>query len=84
MHAAKTRSPLLGDGRERPHFDLGGWKPSKVGSLPPVSVIFLPSLFEAEFSIGFSFRQLRHTRVKDSEKTGVQKEFLTFFTSKRL
>jgi hypothetical protein len=72
------------NGRERPQKLFGRLKAEKVGPLPPVSVIFSPSLFEAEFSIGVSSRQLQRTRVKDLEKTGVQKEFLTFFTSNRL
>jgi hypothetical protein len=65
---------------------LGGIGAKKVGPLPlpPVSVICLPSLFEAEFSIGFSFRQLQRTTVKDLEKMGLKGEFATFFTSDRL
>src|SRR5580692_8203495 len=54
MHAAKTRSPLSGDGRERPHFGLGGWKPPKVGSLPPI-LVFLPRAFVTSLSYAFAF-----------------------------
>jgi hypothetical protein len=58
------------NGRERPQQLFGRLEAEKVGSLPPVSVIFSPSLFEADFSIGFSFRRLQRPRVKDLEKTG--------------
>src|SRR5271163_3744208 len=54
LHAAKTRSRFLRDGRERPHGFLGGWKPPKVGSLPPFLVfcpraVSLPSLYASAY-----------------------------------
>src|SRR5208337_3593276 len=45
LHAAKTRSPFFGDGRERSHELFGRLKAEKVGSLPPNLVLFSVSLF---------------------------------------
>src|SRR5215469_2740308 len=44
MHADKTRSPFLGDGRERPQRPLDGGALFKGGSLP-AEVVFCPRAF---------------------------------------
>src|SRR5439155_5929919 len=47
LHAAKTRPRAARGGRERAHPNLGGWKPPKVGSLPPHLVVLPPSIFNS-------------------------------------
>jgi hypothetical protein len=52
-----------------------------VGSLPPVLDLFPPVLFESEFSMRFSSREIERARVKIVVQMMMQKEFLTFFTA---
>jgi hypothetical protein len=54
MRAGKTRSPFLGDGRERLHRTLGGSARTKVRSLPPILVFCpradsLPSVYASAY-----------------------------------
>jgi hypothetical protein len=60
---------------------LGGWKPSKVGSLPPNLVIFFVSLF---FAARLSFPRFPETyevhKEKKMVKTKLKYVIPTFFT----
>ena len=81
LHAAKTRSRLLRDGRERPHELFGRQEAEKVGSLPPNLVLFSVSLFS--FSCR-SFPRFAETYANHKEKKMVKTKLKcvipTFFT----
>ena len=73
LHAAKTRSPFFGDGRERSHELFGRLKAAKVGSLPPNLVFFSASLFSFSSRSFPGFPETYgHHNVKKLEKTNLK------------
>jgi hypothetical protein len=69
-------------GRERPHALFGRLKAEKVGSLPPVLVVFRPLLLKFLRSMFLPVRTFGGERVKTWVKTRLKSEILTFFTKK--
>jgi len=73
-----------GRGRERPHGLFGRLKAGKVGSLPPVLVVFRTLLFGFRFNIAPSFSGVGADRVKTLVQDEVQSKNVTFFTARGL
>jgi|SRR5580704_538412 hypothetical protein len=71
-----------GRGRERPHGLFGRLKAGKVGSLPPVLVVFRTLLFGFRFNIAPSFSGVGADRVKTLVQDEVQSKNVTFFTAR--
>jgi hypothetical protein len=69
-------------GRERPHELFGRLKAEKVGSLPPVFVVFRPPLLIFLLCMFLCLRTFGGERVKTLVQTRLKCEILTFFTKK--
>ena len=67
-------------GRERPHELFGRLKAEKVGSLPPVLVVFPPLLLSFASAIALCFRDMRGHKVKTLVQDDLQGVRFTFFT----
>jgi hypothetical protein len=81
VHADKTRSRFLRNGRERPHELFGRLKAEKVGSLPPNLVFFSVSLFSSSCLLFPRFPgTYAHPKLKKMLKTKLKCVIPTFFS----